>query len=257
MIDSREIGSYIRLTLDSGVVIPDITSYSNYALSGNGTMVSGNTLEGTRGDAFHIALDGAIFENNVVRDLGERAFTIQPSKGGGTYSRDILITNNEFYNVKRFDDLGDPHGSFLKISGDSFGNRNQENIIFENNAAYGYSNTAISVTEANGVYIRNNTFSSGEYHDDADIPGDIVIVENAENVFIDSNQFIEFRDRPASERLELTDATGWAADNPNFDSQFVSKLWVRRSHRPQRSRQRRDVRRPDPAPQSDRVLTDR
>jgi len=223
--DVNYLGNEKLLTLDNGVVTPTITSYSNYALAAPGTMVSGNLFEDNRGDGFNLGVDGAIFENNILRDLGERAFLIHPSEGGGAQSKDVLITGNEFYNAKRFDDLSaSPLGAFLNIKGQA--NKHAENIIVEDNIAYGYSNTAISLQQTDGVFIRNNTFSSGEYHDDADIPGDIVRLTDTQNVFIDSNQFIEFRNRAASEQLDLNGATGWAADNPDFDSQFSTKLWT-------------------------------
>lgn len=222
--DVNYLGNEKLITLDSGVVAPTITSYSNYALAAPGTMVSGNLFEDNRGDGFNIGVNGAIFENNVLRDLGERVFLIHPTEGGGAQSRDVLITGNEFQNTKRFDDLSaTPLGGFVSINGQV--NKRAQNIIIEENVAYGYPNTVISIEDADGVYVRNNTFSSGEYYDNAHIPADIVRITATENVFFDNNQFLEFRDRPASEQLELTGATGWAADNPNFSSQFSTKLW--------------------------------
>jgi hypothetical protein len=223
--DVNFLGSTKLITLDNAVVAETITSYNNYALAAPGTMISGNVFEGNRGDGFNIGVDGAIFEGNVIRDIGERVFLIHPSEGGGAQSKDVLITGNEFYNAKRFDDLSATTlGAFLNIKGQA--NKHAENIIVEDNVAYGYSNTAISLQQTDGVYIRNNTFSSGEYHDSADIPGDIVRLTDTQDVFIDSNQFIEFRNRPASENVDLSNAAGWAADNPNFDTQFISKVWA-------------------------------
>ena len=72
--DVTQVGGGNRVTLDSEVVTPAITSYSNYALAAPGTMVTGNLFEDNRGDGFNIGVNGAIFENNVLRDLGERAF---------------------------------------------------------------------------------------------------------------------------------------------------------------------------------------
>lgn len=219
------IGNEKLISLDRGVVAPTITSYSNYALAAPGTMVSGNVFEDNRGDGFNIGVNGAIFENNVLRDLGERAFLIHPSEGGGAQSQDVLIIGNEFQNMKRFDDLSAaPPGGLVSLKGQA--SKKAQNIIIEENVLYGYPNTAISIENSDGVYVRNNTFSSGEYHDDADIPGDIVRISTTENIFFDGNQFLEFRNRPASELLELTNATGWAADNPNFSSQFRTKLWA-------------------------------
>lgn len=218
------LGNTKLVTLDSGVVAPSITSYSNYALAAPGTVVSGNVFEDNRGDGFNIGVNGAIFEGNVLRDLGERAFLIHPTEGGGAQSQNVLISGNEFQNMKRFDDLSaDPRGSFLSINGQV--NKRAENIVIEDNVLYGYPNTALSIEDADGVHVRNNTFSSGEFYDDADIAGDIVRISTTENVYFEDNRFLEFRDRAASERLELTNATGWAADNPDFDSQFATKLW--------------------------------
>ncbi|MEP4133430.1 MAG: T9SS type A sorting domain-containing protein [Cyclobacteriaceae bacterium] len=222
----NDMGSYIQVVLGAPVLTTDATDYNNFTLAGSHTMVRGNTFRGNRGDGFHLSINNSVFEKNSINDLGERVFTFTPSEGGGTYSRDVLIRNNEFTNVKRFDDLGEVNGSFLMIRFGSSSLKKHRNIVFEDNRCFGYPNTAFSVENAYNIYVRDNLISSGENVDTTyNFYGDIVQIDNTEDVFFTDNTFVEFRNRPADDYLTFANSSDFSTNNPHFNDQFVSKTW--------------------------------
>lgn len=219
-------GSTQTITLDAAVLTTSGTNYNNYSLAAPGSMIRGNSLKGNRGDAFHICMDGAVFENNTVNDLGERVFTITPSEGGGTYSGNLLIRNNKFVNCKRWNDVDDADGTFMSIKFGSSSLKKHHNITFENNKCFGFPNTALSIENTDGVYIKNNLFSSGENIDtNIDQACDVILVDNTANVFFEGNKFIDFRNRSAADNSTITNSSDFTTNNPNFDNQFISKTW--------------------------------
>jgi len=224
--------SKFEVILDTNVPALSSTNvnYRNYMLAAPDTVLRGNVLDGNRGEGFHLTLHGAIIENNLLRDIGERAFTFLPTEGGGSYSRRVMIQRNVFLNLKRFDDLSDiSYGALITIRNGSSSERLVEQFQIRYNAVFGYPNTLLSFKGAHHITISKNYLNASPYHDSPDRKSletsAINVLDNTDSIIYEANRFIGFRGRPKSEFIDTTDAANFNSDNPNFDAQFFNKAW--------------------------------
>lgn len=225
VVSVTQTGQGSRLNLADAVVTTNVTSYCNYSLAGPETMIRGNVLDGSRGDGFHLTLNGAIIENNILTDIGERAMTFTPTAGGGSYSQQVMVRNNTFNNMTRSDPMG-TFGAFLVMNNGTVQRTLHNNISFVNNWCFGYQDCAVQIGEARDIKVKGNVFSSCEYHDYTQLDKDIVLLEETDNIYIQDNVFKEHRNRSANDYVDLINANGWVGDNPNFNDQFEVNYWL-------------------------------